>query len=58
MKKAQPEIEKIQKKYNGKDTKEAQTMQAQEISIHTLLRMPGSFFYADYVENNSLNSIR
>lgn len=31
MKKAQPAIEKIQKKYNGKDTKEAQTMQAQEL---------------------------
>ncbi len=31
MKKAQPEIEKIQKKYNGKTTNEAQTMQAQEM---------------------------
>lgn len=33
MKKAQPEIEKIQKKYNGKDTKESQTMQAQEMMM-------------------------
>ena len=31
MKIAQPEIEKIQKKYKNKDTKEAQTMQAQEL---------------------------
>jgi len=31
MKLAQPEIEKIQKKYNGKDSKESQTMQAQEL---------------------------
>jgi YidC/Oxa1 family membrane protein insertase len=31
MKLAQPEIEKIQKKYNGKDSQEAQTMQAQEL---------------------------
>ena len=33
MKKAQPEIEKIQKKYNGKDTKDAQSMQAQELMM-------------------------
>ena len=31
MKQAQPEIEKIQKKYKDRDTKEAQTMQAQEL---------------------------
>lgn len=33
MKKAQPEIEKIQKKYIGKDSQEAQTMQAQELMM-------------------------
>ena len=33
MKKAQPEIEKIQKKYAGKETQEAQTMQAQELMM-------------------------
>lgn len=31
MKEAQPEIERIQKKYQGKDSKEDQTMQAQEL---------------------------
>jgi YidC/Oxa1 family membrane protein insertase len=33
MKQAQPEIEKIQKKYSGRDSQEAQTMQAQELML-------------------------